>query len=431
MLRRVVLSAAAVAAVGTAVAVLWPRSSGSPDDPAAAGGALPIADSIELFEGRAESDPRDAVSRTVLGELYAQLGRETGSNEAYARSAATLEEALDLLPEYTPAQQALARTNLSRHRFDEAIGLAEGVLADDPDESNEYDALATLVDAELGLGRVDEARQDLARLLALGETSGALVRQAQFLEMTGRQDEAMTTALQALQTAEREGLSGERLAWFNWRVGDLHRHVGDVDGAEEYFRAALDIYPGFHLASEGLGDVASVRGDHTAALGWYEEARKVRPDDPALLLTIAGTHEALGDEDAAERLAEEAVEGWSPELDRNVWGADYASVFADLGVETDLAVELARDNLANRQDPGSWELYARTLLQAGDLEEARVAADKALVHGQQEPDWLVTSALVWEGLGRVDLARADLERAVDINPTHQPSVELLGALDGP
>jgi tetratricopeptide (TPR) repeat protein len=428
MLRRTMVGAAAVAAVGTAVAVLWPWSSGSPDDPAAAGGALPIADSIEMFEDRVRSDPRDAVSRTLLGELYAQLGRETGSNDAYAESATTLEEALDLLPDYTPAQQALARTQLSRHRFGEAIELAKGVLADEPDEP---EALTTIVDAELGLGRVDEAGQDLARLLDQGATSGALVRQAQLLEMTGRQDEAMSTAQQALEAARREGLSGERLAWFHWRVGDLHRHVGDVDRAEELFRAALGIYPGFHLASEGLGDVAAVRGDHTAALGWYEEAREVRPDDPALLLTIARTHEALGDADAAERVVDEAVEGWSPDLDRNVWGADYASLFADIGVETELAVELARDNLANRQDPGSWELYARTLLRAGDVEEAREAADNALVHGQQEPDWLVTSALVWQDLGRLDLARADLERAVGINPTHQPSVELLETLDGP
>jgi lipoprotein NlpI len=41
---------------------------------------------------------------------------------------------------------------------------------------------------------------------------------------------------------------------------------------------------------------------------------------------------------------------------------------------------------------------------------------------------LVTSALVWDGLGRTDLARADLERAVEINPTHQRSVGLLGEL---
>jgi tetratricopeptide (TPR) repeat protein len=428
MLRRIIVGAAAVAAVGTAAAVLWPWSSGSPDDPAAAGGALPIADTIEMFEDRARSDPRDAVSRTLLGELYAQLGRETGSNQAYAESAATLEEALDLLPDYTPAQQALARTQLSRHRFGEAIDLAQGILADDPDDA---EALATVVDAELGLGRVDEADEDLTRLLDLGATSGVLVRQAQLQEMTGRQDEAMATAQQALETARREGLSGERLAWFHWRVGDLYRHVGDVDRAEELFRASIDIYPGFHLATEGLGDVASVRGDNTAALGWYEEARKVRPDDPALLVTIARTHEALGDVDAAERVADEAVEGWSPDLDRNVWGADYASVFADLGVETELAVELARDNLANRQDPGSWELYARALLRAGDAEEARTAADNALVHGQQEPDWLVTSARVWEDLGRLDLARTDLERAVEINPTHQPAIALLAALDGP
>ena len=428
MLRRVVVGAAVVAAVGTAVAVLWPWSSDPSGGPAAAGGALPIADSIEMFQDRTRSDPRDAVSRTLLGELYAQLGRETGSNQAYAESAATLEEALDLLPEYTPAQQALARTQLSRHRFDEAIELANGVLTDEPDVSDEMEALATVVDAELGLGRLDDAGDDLARLLDLGATSGALVREAQYLEMTGRQDEAMSAAQRALATARREGLSGERLAWFHWRVGDLHRHVGDVDQAEELFRTALDVYPRFHLATEGLGDVASLRGDHTAALGWYEAAREVRPDDPALLLTIAGTHEALGDQDAAERVVDEAVEGWSPDLDRNVWGADYASVFAELGVETELAVELARDNLKSRQDPGSWELYARALLQAGDLEEARVAADKALVHGQQEPDWLVTSAQVWQGLGRLDQARADLERAVGINPTHQPSVELLAEL---
>lgn len=397
-----------VALVATAVAVAWPTPS-TERASAATGGVMATGDSIELFERRVDRHPADVVSRTVLGSLYAQRGRETGSNLAHSDSAAVLEEALALLPTYEPAQLALASTQVSRHRFSEAIELAQGLLGGD-----DAAALAVIVDAAFAIGDYALAAERLADLAAIDRTSAVLVREAQLLEVTGDQDGALVRAHEALDAARAEGLGGERLAWHLWRVGDLHRHVGQLDLGARFFAESEAMFPGFHLAIEGLGDVAAVRGDHEEALRRYEQVALVRTTDPGLMLAIADELDA-GRSAAEWRV--DAMSLWSDDVDRVARGGDFADVFLSFG-EVAMARELVEEQLQHRQDPGTWHQLAVVAQAAGNLTEARDAIDQALRHGQQEPDWLLTSAEIWEAMGQSDRAQADLARIASINPRY-------------
>jgi len=62
------------------------------------------------------------------------------------------------------------------------------------------------------------------------------------------------------------------------------RQRGDLDSAEQYYRAALAANPGDTEATTGLGDVARARGDKFGAASYYDEAAQKNPSYlPALL----------------------------------------------------------------------------------------------------------------------------------------------------
>jgi len=106
-------------------------------------------------------------------------------------------------------------------------------------------------------------------------------------------------------------------------LGDLLLHNGDEThaGAEEHFRAALKISPGYAPAQAGLGRIAQDAGRLAEARAQYEQAARSAPDDFFLqylwglsLLEPAPDPGALPQAEAALRkavkLRPDFAEGW-------------------------------------------------------------------------------------------------------------------------
>ena len=88
----------------------------------------PVNHAITVFQAKLKKDPSDAVSYSMLGELYMRQARETGDATGYQRAEASLDEALKLLPGYAPAGASLASAYYAQHDFEHALDLAHREL---------------------------------------------------------------------------------------------------------------------------------------------------------------------------------------------------------------------------------------------------------------------------------------------------------------
>jgi tetratricopeptide (TPR) repeat protein len=169
--------------------------------------------------------------------------------------------------------------------------------------------------------REEEALATAERALALGEAISAtlvVIEAAQWSGMSayrlGRPDHAQTAfakGLAAHAALPDSPWARESAAHYVNLLGYAALAGGDIDAAEQQFRAAVAQYrtllaqtdppPAICYPLAGLGDVARSRGDHDAALAAYQEALAhahrggdVSSGLPLALVGVAGTLAAIG-----------------------------------------------------------------------------------------------------------------------------------------
>ncbi len=110
---------------------------------------LTSSEGSQLFQDRVGRNPKDPVSYTLLGQMHFRQARETGDVASYQRAEAAFRRALEIIPDYSPAEAYLASTLYTQHSFAEALELAQQVYQANPET---IQALATVGDAYLELG---------------------------------------------------------------------------------------------------------------------------------------------------------------------------------------------------------------------------------------------------------------------------------------
>lgn len=370
---------------------------------------------IELFERRLAANPVSGIDALVLGQLYLDLGRQTGQDDEFLAGEERLTAAVDLLPESVGAKASLGSAYASRHRFAESAAIGDELLATDPRST---EGLMLVGDAAMAVGEYDRARVAYDTLLSLDRTPRELTRAAHLAEVTGDLGGAVALMGEAIVLAERSTYAGEPLAWLYWRYGELHLHQGITEPAVDNFEGSLQALPEFPLALNGLADIAFRQERMADAEALYERSLDSAPSTDALL-GLAYVLRAQDRDAEAQQRIDEAIALVTPasEDERVLYDRDLALVLADLDQGTDEAVERAEFDLAKRPDVFGYDVYAWTLYRAGRYDEARTASDAALATGMQEPDFLYHSSLIWDALGDSGRAEADFAAARAIDPS--------------
>ncbi|TVQ38510.1 MAG: hypothetical protein EA384_09040 [Spirochaetaceae bacterium] len=115
------------------------------------------------------------------------------------------------------------------------------------------------------------------------------------------------------QRAAEPGGDSREAARLRNQIGVLHARSGDLDVAEEVFRAVVALHPDSAPGHLNLANVHLLRGDHAAALASAATAQRLRPHSAAAQLVRAQALHALGQVDGA-REAIAALRELSPEL---------------------------------------------------------------------------------------------------------------------
>ena len=393
--------AGAVALVlATALGALAQEESESEPEPPP---VTPPADAaIRVLEKRASEDPRDFLTRTMLGEVRARRGRETGDLARFVSAEEAFRDALRLRADHLPARVGLAGALASQHRFREALELAAKAIEADPKNASAH---VVAFDAAMESGQYPRADEALAALgRAAPDSSALLARAALRAEVHGDIDGAIARADRASAASAAEGADAEARAWYEARCGDLRYHKGDLEGARLHFVAALDFHPAHPAALLGMVAVHRAKGANAEARKILERLALQSPT-PGVLFELGDLHAEEGRTDDAARARDRAValatrEGpW-----RRTYRREMAEFLADEGGDPERALALAREDLPERGDVHGHGVLAWAFFRCGKLDEAAAAMEKALALGTHEPS-------LWERAALLHLARGEQSKA--------------------
>jgi tetratricopeptide (TPR) repeat protein len=387
---------------------------------------------IERLQEELRTRGADPQLLTQLGVAYLGEARKTADPSWYTKAADALAQASAARPSDPSTLTALGLLDLARHDFPQA--LARGQLAHQLAPLSP-DALGVVVDAQVELGRYDEAAESAQQMVDRRPELASLSRVSYLRELHGDTAGALTAMTQA--AAAGSGSAADT-AYVRTLIGDLHLNAGRLDDADAQYRRTLADEPAYGMAEYGTARVAAARG---------------HLDDAARILSPLVTRlpfpawvALLGDVEAARGHAAEAARqydlvrtieqlnranGVAVDLEVARFEADHAR---DPGADAAAVVALARSALAQRPTVYAEDALGWALRQAGRPAEALPHARAAVRLGTAEASLWYHLATVEADLGISAAAAADLGRAFSTNPfltvRDLPAARTLGAALG-
>ena len=366
---------------------------------------------VRRLEDAVAGQPDDARALALLGLGYQQLYRETADASWLTRADEALARAVAAGRDDPLAVSGLAQLAVTQHRFQTAIPLARHALALDPENAVARGALG---DALIATGRHAYGFRTYDRLAGMGPSVAAYARIATVRQLLGRP----AAALDAMELALEAGSAiPEQEAWALTRYGTLLVAADRLDDAEDAFRRALRLSPGYVHARAGQARVAAARGRFVEAASELRQvvdrlplpeyaillgdvlARDSRPTDARRTYALVST---------LERVL--AANGVRTELQTALFDLDH-------GIRVRAA--LARAQAAYRAAPGvaAADAVAWGLTRAGRCREALGWSRRALALGTKDGLFLFHRGMIERCLHGDAAARPWFARALVANPT--------------
>ncbi len=362
-------------------------------------------------EARLKDNPRDADACVALANGFMSKARETGDGAYYSRADAACRRALELKPDHYGALRALAWVYGGQHRFALAADAAKRAMALNSDDPWNYGMLG---DALIELGDYPGAETVIQKMVDLKPSAGSMCRVAHFRELTGDPTGAAEMMSKAARIIGRR--DPEQYAWCLTQLGNLSFGTGQLDQAAAQYEAALKSFPGYYLATSGMGRVRAAQGRASEGVAYYEQSLAAVPTHDAvvglgdLLTSLNRTYDAtkvLQIVDTIEKI--NRANGIESD-------AQVALFYADHDRDLDGALRIATACAKDRQDVRTLDALAWTLYKRGQYEEAGAAMVKALRLGTRDAQFHFHSGMIQLRLGHAHRAVEELRLALEINP---------------
>jgi tetratricopeptide (TPR) repeat protein len=362
------------------------------------------------LQERLRTNPQDWQSFSQLGLAYLQKARETGDPTYYQKTEEALDKALALQSDDYVSMSARGALALARHDFSAALEWGEKARQINPDRTYAYGVIA---DAQIELGRYEEAVETLQAMVDLRPDMSSYSRISYLRELHGDVD----GALEMMQVAVDSGTpNAESTAWVRTQLANLYFNRGALDQAELEYRLTLQNHPDYVYALAGLGRVRAAQGEREQAIEYLNKAVTIMPM-PEFVITLGDLYLTAGDQEAADQQYElvAAIEilyranGVDMDMEIALFNADH-----DRNLEETVA--LARKAYANRASIHGADALAWALYNTGNYEEAQKYSAEALKLGTKEPLKLFHAGMIALELGHRTQARVYLEEALAINP---------------
>jgi tetratricopeptide (TPR) repeat protein len=358
---------------------------------------------VRLAEEARRTD--DASAYALLGLAYQLRARETADPANYSRSERALERALARDRANLYAIGGLGSLALSRHQFREALEFGRRAQQVSPATARTYGLIG---DALVELGRYQEAFASFDRLARLKPGLAAYARVAYARELIGRPTAAEKAHRLAIEAAgPRPALRAAALA----QLGELYISTGELVAAENEFRSALRVSPGFGAALEGLAHVRGSQGRYRQAILFATQAGQSGTETLGDLYLLTGRPRLAERQfaKAHEMARREALHGVRTDL-------ELAAFYADHGTRLPHALALARRAHRLRPSIEADSILGWALTRSGRCQEALPYANRSLRLGTRNAEALFRRGMVDRCLGKHVSAGPWFRRAVSVSP---------------
>lgn len=378
------------------------------------GGDRPADKLVRQLQERIERDPDKADRWVELGRAWVRKARESAEPGYYRNADACVDLALAMEPDNATALELRGLVLMNDHRFAAARDVARRTLKLRPDDAVAY---GTLSDAELELGRYDEALAAVRRMLEIKPNLPSYLRASYLAWLQGNDKAAKEAVRHAIDAAPRSRANPEPRAFAMTQAALYFWHQGDYEGADVGLQMALQGFPGYPPALVGRGRVALAIGRYPEAAALLQEAYQASP----LIETgwLLGDARAQAGDEAGAREAYARIERQGQRLDPRTLALYYATQ----GRELPLALRLLEEELKQREDIYTQDAYAFALHRAGRAREALPFSAKALRLGTRD-------ALLLYHAGAIRLATGDKaggQRLLREALQRNPGFDVLGA----
>jgi len=385
---------------------------------------------IAFFEARAASDPIDFLSLNNLAAEYLQRARETGDVADYARAEQAASRSVEIIPvDNYAGLTLLASVRLVQHDFAAVEDLAQRALPLKPLGAAAYGLLG---DAQIGLGRYDEAFENYDKMRGIDAGLPALSRLANHAFITGDRFDSIDLWKQSI--AKSQGLPVENQAWAHVQLGVTYFAYGDYGAAAKEHERALKLFPDYVHALAGLAQMRAAQERYDEAIDLYARAVSKLPQ-PQYVAALGDTYAAVGrDAEAQQQYA--LVEAIAALYQANGVNTDLQIAMFYTDHDRNVAQALTMAQAAYEAGPGVYaaDALAWALFKNDRYAEAATMSEVALAQGTQEASFLYHSALIRLANGNEDGAREYLRQVLDLNPNFSPlhaetARELFGGLE--
>lgn len=369
---------------------------------------------ISVYEEKVAQSPNSSIFLRLLADQYLRRFREMADVEDVLRAEQAARRSLALQPRHNQvSSMLLASALLSQHQFRSALDVLNNAQNPSVDNPNIVSLLASI---QMELGDYEATHQLLQNLAQKESNSGQNAVVARYLELTGN----LASARQLLDEAMQEmdsfyTMSAETRAWFHARTGDLAFAAGDLALSEQRYREALDLFPRHIAAFTGLARLLAAQHRWQDALNAANQGIELMPQVETLSYKADAQLALLDQKGAAETEDLIGVVAYLSKV-KGIYDRALAVYYTEHGIHLTEALEIARSEVAVRDDVYAEDTLAWAAAANGQWQEAQRAAQRATRLGTEDALLQFHAGMIAFHLGNRKEAVKRLTQAVSLNP---------------
>lgn len=369
---------------------------------------------ISVYEEKVAQSPNSSIFLRLLADQYLRRFREMADVEDVLRAEQAARRSLALQPRHNQvSSMLLASALLSQHQFRSALDVLNNTQNPSLDNPNIVSLRASI---QMELGDYEATHQLLQNLAEEESNSSHNAVLARYLELTGN----LASARQLLNEAMQEmdsfyTMSAETRAWFHVRTGDLAFAVGDLALSEQRYQEALDLFPRHIAAFTGLARLYAAQHRWQDALNAANQGIELMPQVETLGYK-ADAQLALGDQKGATET--EDLIGVVAYLSKvkGIYDRALAVYYTEHGIHLTEALQIARSEVAVRDDVYAEDTLAWAAAANGQWQEAQRATQRATRFGTEDALLQFHAGMIALHLNNREEAIKRLTQAVSLNP---------------
>ncbi|NRD19692.1 cell surface protein [Winogradskyella eckloniae] len=354
--------------------------------------------SAKFWTDKLEATPNQYPYLVKRANAYTQIFNATSEIDYLIKAEEDLLAAITITNGKTTSYlKSLASNYISQHRFKEALEILHKAKANG-DKINGTKKM--LFDVHLELGNYIYAEAYLKEIK--NETDfDYLIRLAKWEDHKGNLDGAIVNMEKATKIAESSNLKGMK-QWAYTNSADFYGHAGDIKKSYQYFLKALALDPNDAYAKKGIAWIVYSHEQNTEeALSILEHISSYNqaPDYELLKADIAESQRDL-------TLQSEAIKRYQKAVSNKQYGAMYngynVMLYTDNLLAPELALDLAKTEVANRPTPQSYDLLAWSYFKNGNVEKATEIIETYVDGKTYEPAVLYHVAAIYKASGKTE-----------------------------